>query len=110
MVHQWFEARYSLLVAIVLISLALLVMHRTPQVTLHPLARVLFCCGVGFFGFGLFRVVLGMVYAEALVWATFWEELTKLMFVAAVIYILWVFRHTLLPDFNPPEALKRILQ
>jgi rhodanese-related sulfurtransferase len=107
MVHQWFEARYSPLVAIVLTGLALLVMQLAPRTTLHPLARALLCAGAGFFGFGLFRVTLGLVYAEALVWATFWEELTELMFVAAVIYILWVFRRTLLPDFNLPETLKK---
>jgi len=75
-------------------------MQRTPRITLHPLARTLLCTGAEFFGFGLFRVTLGMIYAEALVWATFWEELTELMFVAAAIYILWVFRWTLLPEFN----------
>ncbi len=108
MVHQWFEARYSPLVAIILTGLALLVMQHTPGTTLHPLARALLCAGAGFFGFGLFRVTLGLVYAEALVWATFWEELTELMFVAAVIYILWVFRRTLLPDFNLPELFKKV--
>jgi len=99
-VHQWFEARYSPLIAIVLVSLSLLVMWLTPRISIHPLARILFCLGAGFFGFGLFRVGLGMLYAETLVWATFWEELTELMFVGAVIYVLWVFRHTLLPDFK----------
>ena len=108
LVHQAFEARYSPAVAILLIGLVLLVMQLTPRITLHPLARVLFCAGAGFFGFALFRVILGMVYAETLVWATFWEELTELMFVGAVIYILWVFRSTLLPDFTPPEALKKV--
>jgi len=101
-VHQWFEARYSPAVAIGFFSLALLVMLFTPQVTIHPLARVLLCGGIGFFGFSLFRVTLGLIYAEALVWATFWEELTELMFVVAVIFILWVFRRTLVPGINLP--------
>ncbi len=70
----------------------------TPQVTIHPLGRALFCAGVGFFGFGSFRVTLGLVYAERIVWAIFWEELTELMFVAAVMYVLWIFKRTLLPD------------
>ena len=99
-VHQWFEGIYSPITAIILVSLALLVMQLTPRITLHPLARALFCLGAGFLGFGFFRVGLGMLYAENLVWATFWEELTELMFVGAVIYILWVFRHTLLPDLK----------
>lgn len=100
-VHQWFEVRYSPVVAIFLIGAALLVMQLTSHLTLHPLARVFFCGGLGFLGFSLFRMTLGMVYAEALVWATFWEELTELMFISAVIYILWVFRHTLLTGFKP---------
>lgn len=99
-VHQWFEATYSPITAIILVCLALLVMQLTPRVTLHPLARYLLCLGVGFLGFGFFRVGLGMLYAETLVWATFWEELTELMFVGAVIYVLWVFRPTLLPDLK----------
>jgi hypothetical protein len=45
----------------------------------------------------MFRVTLGLVYADRLVWAIFWEELTELMFVAAVMFILWIFRRTLLP-------------
>lgn len=109
-VHQWFEARYSPSVAITLLSLALLVMQLTPRMTIHPLVRALFCGGAGFFGFGLFRVTLGMIFAEALVWATFWEELTELMFVSATIYVLWVFRSTLLPHFHLPEALHKALQ
>ena len=99
-VHQWYEARYNPMVAILLIGLALLVMQRTAFITLHPLARAFFCLGAGFFGFGMFRVTLGMVYAEALMWATFWEELTELLFVAAVIYISWAFRSVLLPKFH----------
>ena len=109
-VHQWFEARYSPSVAIALSSLALLVMQLTPRIALHPLARALFCGGAGFLGFGLFRVMLGMTYAEALVWATFWEEVTELMFVGAVVYILWVFQRTLLPEFHLPAALQRVLR
>lgn len=110
MVHQWFEARYSPLVSIALISIALLVLRLTPTITFHPLARAFFCAGVGFLGFALFRVTLGMLYAEVLVWATFWEELTELLFIVSVIYILWVFRHTLLPDFGAAGLLKRALQ
>jgi rhodanese-related sulfurtransferase len=106
LVHQWFEARYSPLAAIVLVTLALFVLQLTPRTTLHPLARALFCAGVGFFGFAMFRVTLGMVYAEALVWATFWEELTELMFVAVGIYVLWVFQHSLLMGFKLPDAFK----
>jgi rhodanese-related sulfurtransferase len=110
LIHQWFEARYSPWVAVILIGTALLVMQLTPLVTLHPLTRVFFCAGAGFFGFAIFRVTLGMLYAEALVWATFWEELTELLFVVATIYILWVFRRTLLPDFNLSEKFKFVLQ
>jgi len=103
-VQQWFEARYSPWIAILLVGLALLVMLLTPRATIHPLARLLLCGSVGFLGFAVFRVTLGMIYAEALIWATFWEELTELMFVVAVIYLLWVFQRTLLPDFNLQEG------
>jgi rhodanese-related sulfurtransferase len=99
-VHQWFEARFNPILAILLSSLSLLVMQRTSNMTLHPLVQALFCAGLGFLGFGMFRVTLGMVYAERLVWAIFWEELTELMFVVAVMYILWIFRVTLLPEVH----------
>ena len=73
--HDWLFAA-----AIFLVSLALLVMLLTPRTAIHPLARGLLCLGAGFFLFGWFRVALGMIYAEALVWAVVWEELTELMF------------------------------
>lgn len=99
-VHQWFEARFSPVLAILLSSLAILIIRYTSHRTLHPLARVLICAGMGFLGFGMFRVTLGMIYAERLVWSTFWEEATELMFVVAVMYILWSFRHSLLPGVD----------
>lgn len=105
-VHQWFEARFSPTLAIVLSGLALLIMQRTSHITLHPLAKALLCAAAGFLGFGMFRVILGMVYAEKLVWAIFWEELTELMFVSAVMYILWIFRRTLLPGL---ELLRELI-
>jgi rhodanese-related sulfurtransferase len=104
-IHQWFEARFSPILSILLSGLALLVMQRASHITLPPLAQTLFCGGAGFLGFGMFRVTLGMVYAERLVWATFWEEATELMFVAVVMYILWIFRHTLLPGVDQVRDL-----
>jgi hypothetical protein len=109
LVHQWFEGRFSPLVAIVLVSLASIVMQRIQQTTIHPLAQAFFNLGLGFFGFAMFRVTLGMVYAEALVWGTFWEEITELMFVIAVIFILWVFRYSLLPGFDLTKGFKKII-
>ena len=108
-VQQWFEARFSPLVAILLSGLALLVMQRTSHITLHLLARVLLSASVGFLGFGIFRVTLGMVYAERLVWTTFWEEATEMMFIAAVMYILWIFRHTLLSEVDRDRSLIALL-
>jgi rhodanese-related sulfurtransferase len=96
-VHQWVEARFSPALAILLSGLALLIMQRIPHITLHPLARSFLCAAAGFLGFGMFRLMLGMVYTETLVWAIFWEELTELMFVATVMYLLWIFRRTVLP-------------
>jgi len=105
-VHQWYEARYSPVVAIFMICMGLLVMQLTPHETIHPLARSLLCLGTGFFGFGWFRLALGDIFAEALVWATVWEEFTELLFVCAVIYLLWTFRHSLLPGFDLFKTLK----
>jgi hypothetical protein len=48
----------------------------------------------------MFRVILGLLFASNLVWFYFWEELTELMFIVAVIYLVWNFRKTLMPGFG----------
>jgi hypothetical protein len=61
-----------------------------------PLAKVLFAAALGPLGFGFMRLFLSGAFADNLLWYVVWEEVTELLFVVAVGYVLWVFRHTLL--------------
>jgi hypothetical protein len=94
---QAYEARFIPVASFLLFGAAWLTLFLTPKTPLHPQVRVLACAGVGLWGFGMFRVVLGLLFAPNLVWFYFWEELTELMFILAVMYLLWSFRRTLLP-------------
>ena len=91
---QLFEIRYCPVLAILLLTAAWLVLlfKRTEPV---PLAKVLFAAAMGPFGFGLLRLFLSTVYREDLIQYVVWEEITELVFVAAVAFILLVFRHSL---------------
>ncbi len=55
-----------------------------------------FSAGTGFLGFGFFRLIFFGVYRDNLVWPNFWEELTELMYVAGVGFVLFIIRHSLL--------------
>ena len=72
-------------------------MQYTSHTTIHPFAKVLLCAAGGFLSFGFFRQVVGMVCAENLMWSVFWEEITELMFVLAVMVVLWIFRRSMIP-------------
>ncbi len=94
-VYQVFEIRYAPVYAVVLLTAAFLVLHfMKAGVTAF---RVLFAGGIGALGFALLRLVFFNVNRDNLVWFNFWEEVTELMFVGGVGFILWTFRHGLLP-------------
>ncbi len=67
-------------------------------------SKVLFAGGVGAFGFGLFRLLLLDAYETNLVWFNTWEELTELIAVAGIAWILWVFRRRLFVASPPASA------
>jgi len=102
-IQQLFETRYSPLAAITLFGLAWIVLVSSPRTPLHPLSRLSACGAVGFIGFSYFRTGLGLIYEKNLALATFWEEVTELVFILAVLYVLRVFRRTLL--HGPPTSL-----
>ncbi|MCX6876810.1 MAG: hypothetical protein NTW21_23810 [Verrucomicrobia bacterium] len=97
---QLFENYYCPAMAILLMTASWLVMllKRSDPV---PLAKVLFAAALGPLGFGFMRLFLSGVFADKLLWYVVWEEVTELIFVAAVGYVLWVFRHTLLAEPGP---------
>lgn len=91
---QWFENYWCPAIAMLFLTASWLVMllKRHDPV---PLAKGLFAAALGPLGFGFMRLFLSGAFAHNLLWYVVWEEVTELLFVAAVGYVLWIFRHTL---------------
>ena len=91
---QLFEGRYCpwLAVALLLLSWAALLFKREDPVAT---AMLLFAAALGPLGFGFMRVFPRTAYAENLAWSNIWEELTELIFVLGVGWVLWLFRQSL---------------
>jgi hypothetical protein len=96
LLNQYFEARYLPLVALVFCGAALLVLCMDRKKSAPLLARIFLAGALGALGFGMFRLMLGAVFHDTLIWADFWEELTELMFIAFAAIVLWVYRDSLL--------------
>ena len=64
-------------------------------------AKLFLAAGLGALGFSYFRMALIGIYQDDLMWATFWEEVTELMLVTAVLITLWQFRQTLYRERFP---------
>jgi hypothetical protein len=89
-----YENWYCPLLAIGLLCASWLVLLIKGEDPVTP-AKVLFAAAMGPLSFGLFRLVLFSAYSDELLWANLWEEVTELLFVAGVGYVLWVFRDSL---------------
>jgi hypothetical protein len=91
---QLFENQYCAggSILLLLVSWAVLVFKRDEPVAM---AKLFFAAAMGPLGFGLMRLFLRTAYASDLVWANVWEEVTELLFVIAVGFVLWVFRQSL---------------
>jgi len=100
---QLFEIRYCPVVAILLLTASWLVLLFKREEPV-PLAKVLFAAAMGPFGLGLLRLFLSTVYREDLIRYVVWEEITELVFAAAVAFVLLVFRHSLFVK-EPPSPL-----
>jgi hypothetical protein len=96
LLNQYFEGRYLPIIALLLGSGALLVMRKDGNSAAPVLARILLAGAAGALGFGVFRLVLGSVFGNALIWADVWEEITELMFVAFAAAVVWIYRDGLL--------------
>lgn len=105
---QWFEIRYCPALALLLLTaswLVLLFKRKEPV----PLAKGLFAAAVGPLSFGFMRLFLATVFREDLIQYVVWEEITELLFTAAVAFVLFVFRQSLLtrepPSPTAPDCL-----
>ena len=88
--QQLFEHRFCPIVAVLLLLTAALVLvgRRSAR---PKLERVLFCFGLGFGTFGVFRFALHHIYLKVPIWAEFWEESTELLAIVGIVVILHVF-------------------
>jgi len=100
---QLFEIRYCPVLAILLMTASWLVLL-IKRVEPVPPAKILFAAAMGPLGFGLMRLFLVAVYRDNAVWANAWEEITELIFTAAVAFVLWTFRHALFAGDSPASA------
>lgn len=111
-IYQLFESRYCPISALILLTSAFLVLWRQPRQPISICVRIFISAGVGALGFSFLRLLFGQVYANNLLWSTFWEELSELLFLIAAWGMLLIFRHSLLTDvtgFWPWRLLKRYL-
>lgn len=90
---QWFELRYSPMVALLLLagSWAALVWqgHRPAGMRL---SKVLLSGAMGLLGFSFMRLALAAFYQQGLVWFIFWEELTELLLIVGVLVVVLLIR------------------
>ncbi|MBI4329738.1 MAG: hypothetical protein HY673_00470 [Chloroflexi bacterium] len=94
--YQVFELRYSPVYAILLLAASLLVLIAT-RGKRTGLSKVLFAAGMGPLGFSFLRLIFVSTYRDSLVWLTFWEELTELVYISGIAFALWAFYRGALP-------------
>ena len=92
---QLFEIRYGPALSILLLiaSWLVLLLKREEPVSL---SKVLFAAAIGPLGFGFLRLFLFAAFRDDLIQFVVWEEVTELVFAFAVLFMLFVFRRTLL--------------
>jgi rhodanese-related sulfurtransferase len=96
-VYQFYENRLLPILAILFFAGAYLPLWLKNAQPVPRLTHILFSAGLGAISFAWFRLSFGMIFASNQVWFAFWEEMTELLFVTAILVILWIFRRTLFP-------------
>lgn len=96
LLSQYFESRYLPVIVLVFCIGTLLTMQINRDNPFPLIAHIFLAGAIGALGFSIFRLMLGAVYNNNLIWADFWEEVTELMFVAMAAIVLWIYRNGLL--------------
>ena len=94
---QVYEMRFCPTAALVLLGgswLALVWRGETPRGML--LSKLLLSAAAGHLGFSFMRLAFHSFYQPDLFWFVFWEELTELILITAVLYLLWLVRPQLM--------------
>lgn len=100
MADQLFEIRYCPALAILLLIAAWLVLLLKQEEPVF-FSKVWFAAAIGPLGFGFLRLFLFAVFRDDLIQFVVWEEVTELVFAFAVLFMLLVFRRTLLSRGSP---------
>lgn len=103
--YEFYERRALPAMAMLSFVVALIPLLRKGEPPLPLITRLFASAGLGALGFSMFRVTLDAVFVGNLVWFEFWEEATELIFIAAVAFTLWQFRHAVFGDKSPLEIL-----
>lgn len=95
-VDQLYEIRCCPVFAIPLFTVAFLILLLKKEDPVSP-SKVFFAAGMGYLGFAFFRLFLFTPYRDDLIWFVLWEEITEMIYVVGVGFVLWVFRDGLFP-------------
>jgi rhodanese-related sulfurtransferase len=98
-VFQQFENWYCPAAAMIMFGVSLTILLLKRQQPVGP-AKIAFAAGIGPFGFGMFRMLLGAAYDQNRVWFLFWEEATELLLISGICCLLWIFRRGLFPGVD----------
>lgn len=96
--NQWVESRALPVASILFFSLALLSTLRATQQKLTNAAQAFLSTGIGLLAFSILRLSLGAMFAERLVWFEFWEEMTQLIIISTIAFLLWQFKREWIQD------------
>jgi hypothetical protein len=102
-VDQIYENRFCAVLALVLLAASWLVLMFKKKEPVR-LSKALFAAALGPLSFGLMRTFIFGAYADRLVWFVAWEEITELIFVATIAFVIWIFRHALIHGDPIPET------
>jgi len=90
---QWYELRFSPLAAVVLLAGSwLALVWRDGASGGLRVSKILLAAAVGQLGFSLMRLAFAAFYRERLVWFVFWEELTELLLILAIVVVVLLIR------------------
>ncbi len=90
-IYQIFESRYCPILAAMLFAASFGWLLRTKDPAVQG-PKIGFSAGMGVIGFGLIRTALFAMFQDNLVWLNSWEEITELLLILAVAFVLYAFR------------------
>lgn len=91
-IYQVLEARLYPIVALLFFTISFLSLLLLREKGFEP-AKLFYAMGAGPLGFSLLRFMLYWGYQQNPLWADAWEEITELLFIAGVFWVLLRVRH-----------------